>query len=132
MSDLPRIVPASELRYKINEVFQQVREQAVVLTWRGRPRAVLVDYDAYGAMQERQLALETARDALLLQRATETAANYLPVEALIRQHRELFGEDLDLIGPSPLSSRAATPSPFVPPPARPAPRPSSARSKRPR
>jgi prevent-host-death family protein len=96
MSTLPPIVPASDLRYKINEVFQLVKEQAVVLTWRGRPRAVLVDYDAFAEMTARQAALEAARDALLLQRAVETATNYRPFEALLEQHRELFGEKLDI------------------------------------
>jgi prevent-host-death family protein len=96
MNTLPPIVPASDLRYKINEVFQQVKEQAVVLTWRGRPRAVLVDYDAFAEMTARQAALEAARDALLLQRAVETAKNYLPFEVLLEQHRELFGERLEI------------------------------------
>jgi prevent-host-death family protein len=96
MNILPQIVPASELRHKISKVLLQVKKQSVVLTWRGRPRAVLVDYDAYSTMTARQSALEEARDALLLQRATETATNYLPFEALVQQHRELFGEDLDV------------------------------------
>ena len=37
-----------------------------------------------------------ARDAFLLQRAQETAQNYLPFEALLKQHEELFGEKLEL------------------------------------
>ncbi len=98
MSELSQIVPASDLRYKISEVLLQVKEQSVVLTWRGRPRAVLVDYDAYSEMTARQSALEKARDAMLLQRAAEAATNYLPVEALLQQHRDLFGEDLGLPG----------------------------------
>jgi hypothetical protein len=40
--------------------------------------------------------LEAARDALLLQRAVETAKNYLPFEVLLEQHRELFGEKLEI------------------------------------
>lgn len=96
MSTLPLIVPASDLRNKLNEVLQRVREHPVVLTWRGRPRAVLVDYDAYSEMTRRQVALEEARDAFLLLRAKETATGYLPFEALVRQHEELFGEKLEL------------------------------------
>ena len=96
MSTLPLIVPASDLRYKLREVLQRVREHPVVLTWRGRPRAVLMDYDAYAEMTKRQAALEEARDAFLLLRARETATEYLPFEALVQQYEELFGEKLEL------------------------------------
>jgi prevent-host-death family protein len=86
----------SDLRYKTKEVFRKLKEQPVVLTQRGRPQAVLVDYETYTEMAARQEALEAARDAFLLQRAQETAQNYLPFEALLKQHEELFGEKLEL------------------------------------
>ncbi len=90
------VLPISDLRYKAKEVLQQVKKQPVVLTQRGRARAVLVDFDAYNRLVERQAALERTLDALLLQRARETAQEYLPLEALLRQHEELFGEKLEL------------------------------------
>jgi prevent-host-death family protein len=96
MSTLPLIVPASDLRHKLSEVLQKVKKSPVVLTWRGRPRAVLIDYDAYSEITIRQAALEEARDAFLLLRAKETATEYLPFEALVRQYEELFGEKLEL------------------------------------
>jgi len=90
------VLPISDLRYKAKEVLQQVKKQPIVLTQRGRARAVLVDFDTYNQLVERQAVLERALDALLLQRAQETAQEYLPLEALLRQHEELFGEKLEL------------------------------------
>lgn len=96
MNTLPFVVPMSDLRHRVNEVLQKIKEQPIVLTWRGRPRAVLMDYDAYSDMTRRQAALEEARDAFLLLRARETATNYLPFETLVRQYEELFSEKLEL------------------------------------
>jgi len=45
---------------------------------------------------KRQEALEAELDVFLLQRAQEIASGYLPFEALLRQHRDLFGKDLQL------------------------------------
>ena len=90
------VLPISDLRSKAKEVLQQVKKQPIVLTQRGRARAVLVDFDTYNQLVERQAVLERALDALLLQRAQETAQEYLPLEALLRQHEELFGEKLEL------------------------------------
>jgi prevent-host-death family protein len=96
MGAIPPIFTVSDLRYKTKEVFRKLKERPVVLTQRGRPRAVLVDYAAYAEMTERQEALETARDAFLLQRAQETAHAYLPFETLLNQHAALHNERLDL------------------------------------
>ena len=90
------VLPISDLRSKAKEVLQRVKKQPIVLTQRGRARAVLVDFDTYNQLVERQAVLERALDALLLQRARETAQEYLPLEALLRQHEELFGEKLEL------------------------------------
>ncbi len=90
------VLPISDLRSKAKEVLQQVKKQPIVLTQRGRARAVLVDFDTYNQLVERQAVLERALDALLLQRARETAQEYLPLEALLRQHEDLFGEKLEL------------------------------------
>jgi prevent-host-death family protein len=90
------VFPISDLRYNTKEILRLVKEQPIVLTQRGRAKAVLVDFEAYNQLVKRQEALERARDAFLLQRAQETARKYLPFEALLRQHEELFGEKLDL------------------------------------
>lgn len=86
----------SDLRYKTKEVFRRLKEQPVVLLQRGRPQAVLVDYQEFVAMEARQEALEAARDAFLLQRAHETAQSYVAFEELLKQHEQLFGEKLEL------------------------------------
>ena len=90
------VLPISDLRSKAKEVLQQVKKQPIVLTQRGRARAVLVDFDTYNQLVERQAVLERALDALLLQRARETAQEYLPLDTLLRQHEDLFGEKLEL------------------------------------
>jgi len=90
------VLPISDLRSKAKEVLQQIKKQPIIITQRGRARAVLVDFDTYNRLVERQAALERTLDALLLQRARETAQEYLPLEALLRQHEELFGEKLEL------------------------------------
>jgi prevent-host-death family protein len=86
----------SDLRYKAKEILRLVKERPVVLTQRGRPRAVLMDYEAYDALTRQQEALRDEWDAIILQRAQETASTYLPFEALVQQHEELFGEKLAL------------------------------------
>ncbi|MBI4771880.1 MAG: type II toxin-antitoxin system Phd/YefM family antitoxin [Chloroflexi bacterium] len=94
MQTLTPIVPFGDLRRRAKDVLAGLKEHPVVLTLRGRPRAVLMDYEAYDALVRRQQALEAARDAFLLQRAQETASGYQPLEALLRQHEELFAEQL--------------------------------------
>jgi len=96
MQAIAPIRPFSDLRRMSGDVLRQLKEHPVVLTLRGRPRAVLMDYEAYNQIVKRQEALEAARDAFLLQRAQETASGYLPLEALLRQYKELFGEGLQL------------------------------------
>lgn len=99
MKALAPILPVSDFRNKPKDVFAKLEESPIVLTLRGRPRAVLVDYDAYSEIVAREQALEVARDAfdaLLLQRAQETSTGYRPFSELLQQYEELFGEKLDL------------------------------------
>lgn len=96
MQTLTPILPFSDLRHRAKEIFENLSRNPVVLTLRGRPRAVLLDYEAYREIVQRQQVLEMTADAFLLQRAQETATGYQPFDALVRQHEELFGEKLDL------------------------------------
>jgi len=99
MPPLAPILPVSDLRYKPKDVFARLPESPIVLTLRGRPRAVLVDYNAYNDAVKHQQTLEATRDALdafLLQRAQETSTGYRPFEDLLQQYEELFGEKLQL------------------------------------
>ncbi len=90
------IHPISDLRYRTKEIFKLLKERPVILTQHGRPQAVLVDYETYRQMAQRQQSLEDARDAFLLQRAQESSAGYLPFSAVVEQYEALFGEKLDL------------------------------------
>ena len=99
MKALVPILPVSDFRHKPKEVFAHLHESPVVLTLRGRPRAVLIDYDSYNEIVERQQALEMTRDAFdafLLQRAKEEPSDYRSFNDLLLQHEELFGEKINL------------------------------------
>ncbi|MBI4771879.1 MAG: type II toxin-antitoxin system Phd/YefM family antitoxin [Chloroflexi bacterium] len=43
------IIPFGDLRRRAKDVLAGLKERPVVLTLRGRPRAVLMDYQAYDA-----------------------------------------------------------------------------------
>lgn len=68
------ILPIADLRNKAKEVLEQVRQQPIVITQKGRPRAVLVDYDAYNELIEQVEILEDTRDALIISRAKDTGS----------------------------------------------------------
>ena len=88
------VVPFSDLRRRAREIIQALEEQPVILTLRGRPKAVLVDYEAFNQMVRQHQALSEALDAILLERAVESATGYRPLDDLLRQHKELFGESI--------------------------------------
>jgi prevent-host-death family protein len=50
MNSQVKILPVSDLRSNATNYLEQVKEQPFVITQRGRPRAVLVDYERYGQM----------------------------------------------------------------------------------
>lgn len=58
MQTLTPISPFSDLRSKPKQILAKLKESPVVLTLRGRPSAVLLDYDAYNRMVQRQQELE--------------------------------------------------------------------------
>lgn len=60
MQALTPIIPFSDLRSRSKQVFAQLKGSPVVLTLRGRPSAVLIDYDAYKEMVQKQQMLEMA------------------------------------------------------------------------
>lgn len=90
------ILPIADLRNKAKEILDQVRRQPVVITQKGRPRAVLVDYDAYNELIERLEILEDTRDALIIARASETAREFVSAEELLQQYERVHGEALSL------------------------------------
>ncbi len=60
MQALIPIIPFSDLRSRSKQVLEQLKGSPVVLTMRGRPSAVLIDYAAYNAMVQKQQMLEMA------------------------------------------------------------------------
>ena len=88
------VVPFSDLRRRAREIMRALEERPVILTLRGRPKAVLVDYEAFNRMVKQHQALSEALDALLLEKAVETATGYRPLEDLLQQHKDLFGEQI--------------------------------------
>lgn len=97
MQALTPISPFSDLRTKPKQILAKLKESPVVLTLRGRPSAVLIDYNTYNAMvtqnQARDEMLELL-DEWLLQRASEQATGYQSLDALLQQHEDLFGEKI--------------------------------------
>jgi prevent-host-death family protein len=52
MSSRVKILPVSDLRSNATNYLEQVKEQPFIITQRGRPRAVLVDYERYSQIAE--------------------------------------------------------------------------------
>lgn len=52
MSSQVKILPVSDLRSNATNYLEQVKAQPFIITQRGRPRAVLVDYERYSQMAE--------------------------------------------------------------------------------
>lgn len=96
MQALTPVFAFSDLRHRAKEILNTLTDSPIILTLRGRPRAVLVDYETYNEFVKARQALEDVRDASLLQRAHETATDFVPLEALLQQHKELFGEPIEL------------------------------------
>jgi prevent-host-death family protein len=60
MQLLTPIIPFSDLRSRSKQVLKQLKDNPIVLTLRGRPSAVLIDYDTYNEMVQKQQMLEMA------------------------------------------------------------------------
>jgi prevent-host-death family protein len=80
-SSLPT-VPVADLRTKMKDVLARVEDQPIVITQRGRPQAVLLDYDAYNEMVERLEILQDAQDVLAAAQAKQMPTEFVPVREL--------------------------------------------------
>jgi len=85
------VMPISDLRNKGRDVLKKVQQQPAVITQRGRPRAVLVDYEQYNDMISRLEALEAARDALIIERALQTAEDFVTFEEMLADYAGATG-----------------------------------------
>ena len=61
MKALTPVVPVSDFRHKSTDVFANLSESPIILTLRGRPRAVLMDIDAYHEIIQLQQTLNLVR-----------------------------------------------------------------------
>ena len=101
MNSLHPVIPISDLRYKTKDIMNQVQQETIVLTQRGRPTAVLVGFDAYNKMARRLQALEDERDAAIMQLAWahKDEMEFVGIEALDALFREKLGESLPSTNP---------------------------------
>ena len=82
------VMPISDLRNKGRDVLEKVRQQPAVITQRGRPQAVLMNYEQYNNIISRLETLEAARDALIIERALQTAEDFVTFEGMLADYAE--------------------------------------------
>jgi prevent-host-death family protein len=85
------ILPVSDLRAKAREVLTKVKDTPVVITQRSRPEAVVVDYESYNEIVTRLEALESARDALIIEKALAAAGEFYSVEEALADYEAATG-----------------------------------------
>lgn len=102
MTTIYPILPVSDLRYKTKEILNQVGDEPVVLTQRGRATAVLINFDAYNEMARRLQALEEIRDEamMLLAQANAQKLEFVDIDALAELYQEQLGEVLPTAHPA--------------------------------
>ena len=80
------ITPISDLRVRAKELVAAAREEPMVITQRGRPQVVMLAYESYNQMVATLEQLETARDALIIDRALATAGKFYSVEEALADY----------------------------------------------
>lgn len=102
MTTIYPILPVSDLRYKTKEILNQVGDEPVVLTQRGRATAVLINFDAYNEMVRRLQALEEIRDEamMLLAQVNAQKLEFVDIDALAELYQEQLGEVLPTAHPA--------------------------------
>lgn len=102
MTTIYPILPISDLRYKTKEILNQVGDEPVVLTQRGRATAVLINFDAYNEMVRRLQALEEIRDEamMLLAQVNAQKLEFVDIDALAELYQEQLGEVLPTAHPA--------------------------------
>jgi len=87
-------LPVTDFRSKAKETLEVLRSHPVILTQRGRPSAVLVDYDQYRALQAQIEDLELSIDSLLLERAQATAEEFITLDELFADYEATTGTQI--------------------------------------
>ena len=89
------IVPITEFRKKSKRVLDSLQGGQVVITQRGRPRAVLESYEEHRKKEERLKQLEMERDEFLLAQAMAEAEEFVTLEEFFSQYEAETGHRLD-------------------------------------
>ncbi len=99
MQAITPIAPFSDLRNHSKKILSQLDNSPVVLTMRGRPMAVLIDYEEYNKLVKRQQELEAAsKDAqpsrLSLRDAASLLLNDYQTDEDLTAFTALDGDDI--------------------------------------
>lgn len=85
------ILPISDLRARAREVVATARSEPTIITQRGRPQVVMVNYESYNEMVTRLELFETARDAQIIDRALATAGKFYSIEEALADYEAATG-----------------------------------------
>ena len=85
------ILPISDLRARAREVITTAKTEPTVITQRGRPQVVMIDYESYNEMVTRLVALESTRDGLIIEKALSTAGEFYSVEEALDDYEAATG-----------------------------------------
>ena len=89
MSELDyNFLPVTDFRSRAKETLDELHERPVVLTQRGRPSAILLDYESYRSLVARLDELELTVDGLLLERAQASAEEFISLDELFQGYEE--------------------------------------------
>lgn len=67
-----------------------------MITQRGRPKAVLMEYESYNQMIKRQEALKDARDTLIIKRAITSSTGFVTFDELLKDYERATGTRVSL------------------------------------
>ena len=67
----------------------------MVITQRGRPKAVLMDYESYNLIK-RQEASKDARDTLVIKRAITSSTGFVTFDELLKDYERATGTRVSL------------------------------------
>ncbi len=86
------VIPITDFCKQAKEILASLKDTPIVLAQRGRPTAVLLDYEAYNKREEEIEQLELMLDDLVLAHTIETSAEeeFISIEELlVEQSRPL-------------------------------------------
>jgi len=95
MAELEYIfLPVTDFRSRAKETLEEIHEHPVILTQRGRPSAILIDYKYFRDLQTRIDELELTVDSLLLEHAQSTAEEFVSLDDLFADYESSTGNKI--------------------------------------